>query len=84
MNLSRIKERNILTKPSGFDKKYRPVEMRLLPNTLYKNGTQPILVPRGFHAQKAVSLGDPDGTHLIRFYGSLLSRRSNAFYYPAV
>lgn len=83
INLCRIKK-NISIKSSAFDKKYRLVEMRLLPNTLYKTGTQPILVPRGFHVQKAVSLGDPDGTHLIRFYGSLLSRRSNTFYYPAV
>lgn len=35
-------------------------------------------------AQKPVSLGDPDGTHLIRFYGPLLSLRPNAFYYPTV
>lgn len=38
-----------------------------------------ILVPRGFHAQRPVSLRDPDETHLIRFYGPLLSRQPSVF-----
>lgn len=32
-------------------------------------------------AQRPVSLRDPDGTHLIRFYGPLLSRRPSAFFF---